>query len=77
MIQGELGSRAGFGFKRARNQSTTSECNLNESGLSSDQVAMNTKKSRTLLVTVPKFCETFSCVLIDLKTLESNLLVFN
>lgn len=34
------------------------------------------KKSCTLLVTVPKFCETLSCVLINLLNLESNLVSF-
>lgn len=34
------------------------------------------KKSCTLLVTVPKFCETLSCVLINLLNLESHLLSF-
>lgn len=33
-------------------------------------------KTRTKLVTVPRFCETFSCVLIDLKNLDSQLLTF-
>lgn len=36
----------------------------------------NNNKSRTLLVTIPRFCETFSCVLIDLTSLEAQLLSF-
>lgn len=34
------------------------------------------RKDRTLLITVPKFHETYSCVLINLKTLESQLMSF-
>lgn len=34
------------------------------------------KKDRTLLITVPRFCETFTCVLINLKNLESQLVSF-
>lgn len=34
------------------------------------------RKGRTLLINVPKFFETFSCVLLDLVTLESHLLSF-
>lgn len=34
------------------------------------------KKDRTLLLTIPKFCETFTCVLINLKNLETQLLSF-
>lgn len=34
------------------------------------------KKDRTLLITVPKFYETFSCILINLITLESHLMSF-
>lgn len=37
----------------------------------------NLRKSRTLLVTVPKFSETYSCVLISLTSLESHLLSFS
>lgn len=35
-----------------------------------------TGKTRTLLMTVPKFCETFSCVLINLNNLDSHLITF-
>lgn len=34
------------------------------------------KKSRTLLITVPKFCNTYECVLINLKDLKSHLISF-
>lgn len=36
----------------------------------------STKKSRTLLITVPKFCDTYECVLINLKDLKSHLISF-
>lgn len=54
-----------------------------ENGLSSSSRAIQdepnqrgVKKSRTLLLTVPKFCETFSCVLINLVNLDTSLLPF-
>lgn len=34
------------------------------------------KKDRTLLITLPKFCDTFTCVLINLKNLDTELLSF-
>lgn len=65
---GELGSST----------TTTPEPTSQQQPLSSDKsnVASYGKKKRTLLVTIPRFNETYSCVLINLKNLESHLLSF-
>lgn len=41
-----------------------------------DPFSSENRKRRTKLITVPKFCETFSCVLINLKDLQSELMYF-
>lgn len=49
--------------------------NERNSNINPEQFPKVGSKNSTLLITVPKFCETFSCVLINLKNLESQLVV--
>lgn len=58
------------------NESTGVKSSPTDGSGSGENFHQNTKKTRTLLLTVPKFCETFSCVLINLINLESHLLSF-
>lgn len=59
--------------ERASSSTPTMSSKLDESAATES----GARKERTLLLTVPRFFETFSCVLLDLVTLESQLVLLD
>lgn len=63
--------------KSRKNEETLFTTPDKESSHKSKNVASPTiRKSRTLLITIPKFCETYKCVLINLRDSKSHLISF-
>lgn len=69
-----------FYYYGSSDRSAIADCNqtMNESINEFEKTSQNVeaRKFRTLLVTIPRFSENFSCVLINLKNLDSQLIKF-